>query len=172
MSDGMSIGTGEPYTKQQPKIADRCPACGGQTLFIGAGGWLTCSVIGCKEPGFSAKWNEVETCARKAEAEAAALREVLEQHSEILCPMMYGNKDWGIARTKALDSAPLAAAVAKVVEAAERYTDARYAFTKMAAEAARDPKKWDQKVNDESAVYSSNAILAAIDALRALRGMA
>lgn len=45
------IGTGEPYTQSQPRIADRCPCCGGQTLFIGAGGWLTCSVIGCKAPG-------------------------------------------------------------------------------------------------------------------------
>ena len=43
-------GTNEPYQAVQPRIADRCPACGGQTLFIGAGGWLTCSVIGCKSP--------------------------------------------------------------------------------------------------------------------------
>lgn len=46
-------GTGEPYTRQQPRIADRCPTCGAQSLFIGSGGWLTCSVIGCKEPGVS-----------------------------------------------------------------------------------------------------------------------
>lgn len=43
-------GTGEPFTRQQPRIWDRCPSCGSRTLFIGAGGWLTCSVIGCKEP--------------------------------------------------------------------------------------------------------------------------
>ena len=51
MSDGP--GTGQPYTKEQPKIADRCPSCGAQSLFVGAGGWLTCDVVGCKEPGVS-----------------------------------------------------------------------------------------------------------------------
>lgn len=35
----------------QPRIVDRCPTCGSQSLFIGTGGYLTCSVIGCKEPG-------------------------------------------------------------------------------------------------------------------------
>lgn len=45
-------GTGEPYTPQQPKIANRCPECGARSLFIGAGGWLTCGVIGCKRPAF------------------------------------------------------------------------------------------------------------------------
>lgn len=44
-------GTGERYTHDQPRIADRCPSCGKQTLFIGAGGWLTCSWLKCKEPG-------------------------------------------------------------------------------------------------------------------------
>lgn len=43
-------GTGEPFTRQQPKIFDRCPSCGSRSLFVGSGGWLTCSVIGCKEP--------------------------------------------------------------------------------------------------------------------------
>ena len=50
----MSEGTGE-HTPQQPRIADRCPSCGSRSLFIGAGGWLTCAVIGpCKEPGVTA----------------------------------------------------------------------------------------------------------------------
>ena len=43
-------GTGLPYQPEQPRIADPCPSCGGSTLFIGAGGWLTCSVIGCQHP--------------------------------------------------------------------------------------------------------------------------
>lgn len=34
-----------------PKIVDRCPTCRNQSLFIGEGGYLTCSVIGCKNPG-------------------------------------------------------------------------------------------------------------------------
>ena len=44
-------GTGEEYTRQQPKIFDRCPSCGQRSLFIGAGGFLTCGVILCKNPG-------------------------------------------------------------------------------------------------------------------------
>ena len=33
------------------EITTRCPSCRGKTLFIGTGGHLTCSFIGCKEPG-------------------------------------------------------------------------------------------------------------------------
>jgi hypothetical protein len=43
----------QPYDPQRPRISDRCPSCGGMTLFIGAGGWLTCSLIGCKRPALS-----------------------------------------------------------------------------------------------------------------------
>jgi len=35
---------------QLTQIRTRCPSCGSQTLFIGTGGHLTCSLIGCKEP--------------------------------------------------------------------------------------------------------------------------
>lgn len=50
------------------EIADRCPSCGGQSLFIGAGGWLTCSVIGCKEPGAGAAIDRLRDRAERAEA--------------------------------------------------------------------------------------------------------
>lgn len=33
------------------RIMTRCPSCGASSLFVGSGGHLTCSVIGCKEPG-------------------------------------------------------------------------------------------------------------------------
>lgn len=40
--------------EQQPKIADRCPSCGHQSLFIGEGGWITCGNLStCKEPGLT-----------------------------------------------------------------------------------------------------------------------
>lgn len=32
-------------------IANRCPSCDRQSLFIGSGGWLTCSSLECKHPG-------------------------------------------------------------------------------------------------------------------------
>ncbi len=34
----------------QPRIATRCPACGGSTLFVGHGGHLTCSWLECPNP--------------------------------------------------------------------------------------------------------------------------
>lgn len=62
-------GTGEDYTRQQPKIADRCPTCGAQSLFIGSGGWLTCSVIGCKEPGVSVARDALRAALAEAQLE-------------------------------------------------------------------------------------------------------
>lgn len=31
-------------------VAGLCPSCGGNTLFIGTGGHVTCSLLGCKDP--------------------------------------------------------------------------------------------------------------------------
>jgi len=47
---GREVSRGTP-------IVTPCPSCGRRTLFIGAGGHLTCSVIGCKEPSVEA-WVE------------------------------------------------------------------------------------------------------------------
>lgn len=33
------------------RIATPCPACGRSSLFIGKGGWLTCSRTACRAPG-------------------------------------------------------------------------------------------------------------------------
>lgn len=33
------------------RINTRCPSCGSSTLFVAEGGHLTCSLIGCKQPG-------------------------------------------------------------------------------------------------------------------------
>lgn len=53
------------------RLADRCPSCGAQTLFIGSGGWLTCSVIGCKSPSVSTTIGDLR--------EAAAARPILDK---------------------------------------------------------------------------------------------
>jgi len=38
-------------TTPSPKIVDRCPSCNSAgTLFIGTGGYLTCSLLGCPQP--------------------------------------------------------------------------------------------------------------------------
>lgn len=35
---------------EHQRIATRCPSCNSSTLFIALGNWLTCSLIGCKDP--------------------------------------------------------------------------------------------------------------------------
>lgn len=40
-----------PYgSEPQPRIHERCPACGA-SIFIAAGGYLTCTNLSCPEPG-------------------------------------------------------------------------------------------------------------------------
>jgi hypothetical protein len=35
-----------------PRVRGRCPSCqASDTLFLGSGGYVTCSVLGCKDPG-------------------------------------------------------------------------------------------------------------------------
>lgn len=52
-------------------IADRCPSCGGQTLCVGAGGWLTCSRLGCPEPGVTRAMHALRARLFAAEARLA-----------------------------------------------------------------------------------------------------
>lgn len=51
------------------RIANHCPSCGGKSLFIGTGGWLTCATLNgdCTEPG-------VEHAIDALKAERDALR--------------------------------------------------------------------------------------------------
>jgi hypothetical protein len=37
-------------TRSDHSVRGHCPACGSETLFVGEGGWITCSFIGCPEP--------------------------------------------------------------------------------------------------------------------------
>lgn len=34
-----------------PKVEGKCPACGRDSLFLASGGFVTCSIIGCMDPG-------------------------------------------------------------------------------------------------------------------------
>lgn len=38
-----------------PKVAGRCPACCGESLFLGEGGYVTCSRLECSEPEAASK---------------------------------------------------------------------------------------------------------------------
>lgn len=42
--------TNDPPTLH-PRVRGRCPSCGAESLFLGSQGYVTCSVIGCKDPG-------------------------------------------------------------------------------------------------------------------------
>ena len=59
----------------ESKITTRCPSCGGETLFIGSGGHLICSVIGCREPS-------VERCVAELYNERSRLEHELAQAKE------------------------------------------------------------------------------------------
>ena len=51
------------------KINMRCPSCTGKAIFIGTGGYLTCSHIDCPEPDVARKVKQLE--AEKAQAGAS-----------------------------------------------------------------------------------------------------
>jgi len=51
------------------RIADKCPTCGVQSLFIGTGGHLTCSSLQCKEPGVTRGWERRVAAAVTVEME-------------------------------------------------------------------------------------------------------
>lgn len=46
----MAVGGEMSEKLVNQRIRDRCPACGGPDLFVGTGGYLTCSLIGCPDP--------------------------------------------------------------------------------------------------------------------------
>lgn len=37
--------------RDHPDVAGRCPACRGESLFLGTGGHVTCSRLDCPDPG-------------------------------------------------------------------------------------------------------------------------
>lgn len=74
--------------EDQPRIYDRCPSCGERALFIGAGGWLTCSRLQCDEPGVTAWREKIESDLAQAVAERNRMRAALETYGRHLsgCP--------------------------------------------------------------------------------------
>lgn len=47
-------------------ICALCPNCNARSVFIGKGGYLTCSIIGCSDPGAPHKALSVARAAREA----------------------------------------------------------------------------------------------------------
>ena len=65
--------------RQYPNIQGCCPSCRAESLFLGTNGYVTCSVIGCKDPGAAHDMlkhgvNDSELAGRlQAEARVAVL---------------------------------------------------------------------------------------------------
>ena len=53
---GMAREHAERYAAESPwpLVKGRCPACGLASLFLGEGGYVTCSVLECREPDAAA----------------------------------------------------------------------------------------------------------------------
>lgn len=54
------------------RVAGRCPACNGETLFLGSGNYVTCSWIECPRPTMVAEY--LDGGFKSAEQEVARLR--------------------------------------------------------------------------------------------------
>ena len=51
MGELVLCADGAAMSEKMGAILDRCPSCENNTLFVGSGGWLTCSWLSCEEPG-------------------------------------------------------------------------------------------------------------------------
>lgn len=58
-------------------IADRCPSCDMASMFIGAGGWLTCGNLDCREPGITRAYTD-EIRSLLAKVASLRVRAILE----------------------------------------------------------------------------------------------
>jgi hypothetical protein len=51
-----------------PRVRGRCPSCGSESLFLGSNGYVTCAVLGCKDPGAATDLLAAESQLSQAEA--------------------------------------------------------------------------------------------------------
>lgn len=102
---------------EMTKIATRCPACGRDTLFIGSGGWLTCSWLQCPNPGVDGalqqaredivRASQLQHEVDEARREALAMR--LERDHEIAKRVILQSAAVDILRTHAAETVDLVA---------------------------------------------------------------
>ena len=72
--------TEQPPPKTFPNIQGRCPACRGDSLFIGAGGYVTCSRLDCPNP---CAVDQLLHGTSRADQLAAVLAEILQAFSPV-----------------------------------------------------------------------------------------
>jgi len=66
----------------QEPICDPCPKCGLRSLFIGKGGYLTCSSLQCEQPGVGREMENLSRRCAAAESRLARLVEALEFYAD------------------------------------------------------------------------------------------
>lgn len=67
MTDPTTPPSSAPLASGLPLVQGRCPACGTSGLFLGSGGYVTCSLAACPEPDAASTLLE-RTPAREAAA--------------------------------------------------------------------------------------------------------
>lgn len=73
-----------------PRVQGVCPSCRSHSLFLGEGGYVTCSVLGCRDPGLATDLlmlgdalGKLVTAARAmSAAEGSARREIRQAGKE------------------------------------------------------------------------------------------
>lgn len=61
LPDGMVMGR-EGVVAGSPIVRGRCPSCGFRSLFLGRGGYITCSYMRCGAPGAASDLLDTERC--------------------------------------------------------------------------------------------------------------
>lgn len=70
---------------RHPRVRGRCPSCGSETLFLGSNGYVTCSVLGCKEPGAA---TDLLSAARPREKERELVARLREQIGRVTSALL------------------------------------------------------------------------------------
>lgn len=65
------VASTAPLAAGLPLVKGRCPACGHASLFLGSGGYVTCSIAECREPDAASTMLE-RRLAGKAQQDGAA----------------------------------------------------------------------------------------------------
>lgn len=79
----VKVGLAQSSRMEPEKINTRCPACNSQTLMIGSGGLLVCSLIGCPDPALiNELWKQSPSRMEEQTAEIASLKSQLHESHE------------------------------------------------------------------------------------------
>lgn len=82
----------EQGAERYPRVQGRCPACGSESLFLGSGGYVTCSCRPCPDPcGAADLLDRTATLAR----ELVEARERLARVAVVLERAEQGADAWG-----------------------------------------------------------------------------